>query len=103
MKVIIAPLFLAAFLCGCNSGEDAKISALQVKLDQLQTKISAFTNQPTVTNQISQAQIAELKLWTLDHLEELQIEEATNRYVLETNLEALIFETARISVMSKQP
>lgn len=83
-------LSMVVFLMGFDTREEARITTLEVRVAALET------------NQTVNA--AALKIWTLKELEALELREMDKRYELSTNLQALIFQTARIVLdASKSP
>lgn len=100
-------VFATSLIAGCNqpSKPDPRVSQLLQSMATLSNEVvvlkaqAKLTGGPANTNLV--AQIAAVKLWTLDRLEEVQLEEAAYRHNLATNLEAQILISAHISANQK--
>jgi outer membrane murein-binding lipoprotein Lpp len=104
MKTFITVMFAAStlLLAGCsNKSQDAKIAELDQRVKSLEAQIERLTNAPPPAS-ISAEQIAQLKLWTLDHLESDEVDAVTREYKLQTNLQDFVVKATTIAIMSKQ-
>ena len=95
MKTLLCLLAGAALLCvvllltGFDTRDEARIAVLEFRVATLES------------NQVINT--VEMKRWTLNRLETLELSEVDRRYALQTNLQALIFSTAEITIKASVP
>ena len=112
MKTKVCLIGIAVLiLCGCQKPEDTtalkdQINNLQIQNDKLSLEVSNLQVQisrfSVSTNSITSADIASLKLWTLDKLEQSEMAETERRYESESNLQNLIFKVGQTAIEAKQ-
>jgi len=104
MKSLLFTLVAAALLCGCNKPDPAvaqirgQVAELQSNVDLLRLELK----QNAAVYSASGSNVeTNVKLWTLDKLEDMELREVSNRFELQTNLQALIFKVGEIAVQEK--
>ena len=107
---LVALVALVVWVFG-ESFQTRKLSAENVELAGALAALKCQVESNTVTCQSalaattaanrSASDIPGLKIWVLNQLQTVEMEQAEKRFELTTNLQALIFSTARIAIESK--
>jgi len=104
MKNLLFTLLVAALFCGCNK-PDPSVAQLRGQVADLQSNVdllrSELKQNAAVYSACGSNVETNVKLWTLDKLEDLEMQEVTNRFELQSNLQALIFKVGEIAIKSK--
>jgi predicted nuclease with TOPRIM domain len=109
---IVLAVSTSILLCGCGAREDGKVEALQSQITALQKQNTELAEsvsnleagQQSLANRYGtyQDETSRMKLWVLDQVEQSEMNEITQRWILKTNLQDLIFKVGQTAIMSKQ-
>jgi outer membrane murein-binding lipoprotein Lpp len=109
-------LFITIATClmaGCSQKSDVEIARLQSQITTLSNEVEVLKmSPPNIASNLdavefegqtnTAAQIHLCRLWVLDQMKTLELNEADKRYEMATNLNNTIFAVARQIIESKQ-